>query len=250
MHLILAIDDEKNTLKLLDQQLKNMGYQVITASNAKDALKLARTGNPNLILLDIMMPFTDGFETLRLMRKDEQLKNIPVIMLTSKSKRDDVVMAMNYGAIDYIVKPHDRVSLKQKIESALKIGTIHKLAEAAERSEHIKVSRGSGTCMITFLKGIRDKDFLEDARKIFTPFFVKLAKSDDIVFDLRVLDAMEEEDVRALIVILSLFAGSEINLVAGRHYGSLVSCADFSESVRLHISLGDLEIFLSTKHGS
>ncbi len=250
MHHILAIDDEKNTLKLLDGQLRNMGYQVITASNAQDGIKLARTGNPNLILLDIMMPYTDGFETLRLMRKDEQLKNIPVIMLTSKSNRDDVVMAMHYGAIDYIVKPHDRTALKQKIESALQMGKINKLAEEAGRSEHIKVSRGSGTCMITFMKGIRDKNVLEDARKIFTPFFVKLAKSDDIVFDLRLVDDMAEVDVRALIVILTLFKGSKVNLVAGRHYGALVTCADFSENIRLHISLGDLEIFLASKQGS
>ncbi|TAL39370.1 MAG: response regulator [Spirochaetes bacterium] len=247
MHLILAIDDEKTTLRLLDEQLKNLGYQVITAQSAQEGIGLARTGNPDLILLDVMMPRMTGFEALRVLKKDEQLKPIPVIILTAKSKHDDVVTAMGLGAIDYMVKPHEIHALNQKIESALQIGKIHKLKELAERTEYIQVARGGKTTMITFLKGIRDRAVLQEARKIFTPFFVKLVKSDDIVFDLRRLDDMSEEDVKAISVILTIFAGSEVHLVAGRHYGSLVGGADFGDTIRLHISMGDLDIYLAQK---
>ncbi|MGV7928042.1 MAG: PleD family two-component system response regulator [Spirochaetota bacterium] len=247
MYLILAIDDDRNALKLLETQIKKMGHSVVVAASGREGIELARTGNPDLILLDIMMPYMDGFEVVKQMKKDEITRSIPIIMLTSKSKKEDVVTAMRQGAADYIIKPHTYAMLTQKIDAALRIGHIQKLEEAAERTEHINLSRGTGTTLISFKTGIKDREVLAEARKIFNAVFLKLARNDNIVFDLRSLGDVDAEDASVLSVIAGLFSEKEVNIVAGRHYGTLVSLVDFEERIRLHISFGDLEVYLNSK---
>jgi len=88
---------------------------------------------------------------------------------------------------------------------------------------------------------------LAEARKIFNAVFLKLARNDNIVFDLRSLGDVDAEDASVLSVIAGLFSEKEVNIVAGRHYGTLVSLVDFEERIRLHISFGDLEVYLNTK---
>lgn len=246
MYLILAIDDDKHTLKLLEAQIRKMGHSVVVASSGREGIDLARTGNPDLVLLDIMMPHMDGFEVVKQMKKDEITRSIPIIMLTSKSKKEDVVTAMRQGAVDYIIKPHTYAMLTQKIDAALRIGRIQKLEEAAERTEHINLSRGTGTTLISFKTGIKDREVLAEARKVFNAVFLKLVRNDNIVFDLRSLGAVDAEDATVLSVIAGLFTEKEVNIVAGRHYGTLVSLVDFDERVRLHISFGDLEVYLNS----
>ena len=165
MYLILAIDDDRNTLKLLETQIKKMGHSVVVAASGREGIELARTGNPDLILLDIMMPYMDGFEVVKQMKKDEITRSIPIIMLTSKSQKEDVVTAMRQGAADYMIKPHTYAMLTQKIDAALRIGRIQKLEEAAERTEHLNLSRGNGTTLISFKTGINDREVLAEARK-------------------------------------------------------------------------------------
>ncbi len=245
MYLILAIDDDKNTLKLLEAQIKKMGHSAVVASSGREGIELARTGNPDLIFLDIMMPYMDGFEVLKQMKKDEITRIIPIIILTSKSQKEDVVTAMRQGAVDYIIKPHTYAMLTQKIDAALRIGRIQRLEEAAERTEHINLSRGAGTTLISFKTGIKDREVLAEARTIFNTVFLKQARNDNIVFDLRSLGDVDAEDASVLSVIAGLFSHEEVNVVAGRHYGTLVSLADFEERVRLHISFGDLEVYLN-----
>ncbi len=245
MALILAIDDDKNTLKLLETQLNNIGHQVISAQTGKDGIELARTGNPDLILLDIMMPSMNGYEVIKYLKKDEFTKVIPVIMLTSKSNREDVVISMRHGAADYMIKPHNITILGKKIETALRVSKIHKEEEVAERTEHISISRGTGNTIIVFKTDMKNKQVLAEAKTVFNPVFFKLAKNDNIIFDLRSLPDMEEEDTAILTGIITLFGEKEVNIVAGRHYGTIVASVDFEDRVKLHISYGDLEVYLS-----
>jgi len=247
MALILAIDDDKNTLKLLETQLAAAGHQVISAMSGKEGIELARTGNPDLILLDILMPAMTGYEVIKYLKKDELTKSTPVIMLTAKSNREDVITSLKQGAVDYMIKPHNIQILTKKIESALRIGKLHRLEEAAERSEHIGISRGAGNTVIVFKTGFKNKQVAAEAKTVFNPVFFKLTKNDTIIFDLRSLPDMEDDDVAIFKGITEMFEQKEINIVAGRHYGTLVSSVDFDEQVRLHISYGDLEVYLSGK---
>ena len=111
---ILAVDDEKRILTFLKSKLKASGYDVITASNGKEALELAQTQQPDLIVLDIVMPKMDGIETLRELRG---FSSIPVIMLSAKGADTDKIKGLNLGADDYLAKPFNPDELVARIEA-------------------------------------------------------------------------------------------------------------------------------------
>jgi len=143
MELILAIDDDKGFLNLLSQQLTNLGYRVIKASSGAEGLEMARTGNPDLILLDVAMPVMDGFKVLTQLRADETLRGVPVIMLTALPKKEDIYKAMRYGVLDYVLKPYDVELFKKKIQTALQYSRMMKSEKELERSQHIDISRSA-----------------------------------------------------------------------------------------------------------
>jgi len=116
---ILIVDDEQVNVKMVAYILKANGYDVATAYNGKDGLVIAKKENPDLILLDIMMPGMDGYEVLARIRQDAKFANTPVVMLTAKEKMDDVERAMTLGAKYYIMKPFTSESLLAKVKHAL-----------------------------------------------------------------------------------------------------------------------------------
>ena len=104
---ILVVDDEPRMIGFIRMNLELEGYQVIEAHNGLEALEAIRTQLPDLVLLDVMMPQLDGFETLRMLR---EFSSIPVIMLTARGKEDDKVYGLGLGADDYVTKPLARES--------------------------------------------------------------------------------------------------------------------------------------------
>ncbi|MCK4519550.1 MAG: response regulator [Candidatus Omnitrophica bacterium] len=118
---ILIVDDEQELVKALQIRLGAAGYEVIVAYDGKKGLEKAQEGKPNLILLDILMPEMDGFETLEKLKQDRQTKTIPVIILTAKSQLEDVTRTTNLGAENYIVKPFDYIAMMEKIKKALRL---------------------------------------------------------------------------------------------------------------------------------
>jgi DNA-binding response OmpR family regulator len=114
---ILVVDDEDDILHFLELVLREKGYDVATASGGHEALTKAQLEQPNLILLDIMMPQMDGWEVLKLLRVDEETANIPVAMLSARTEAKDRVQGLQEGAIDYICKPFSLQDLLVKIET-------------------------------------------------------------------------------------------------------------------------------------
>ncbi len=115
---ILVIDDEKDVVELIKARLEANKYEVFTAFSGKDGLEKTKTYQPNLILLDIMMPEMDGFEVLRRlkdMRLKKEIKNIPVVMLTAKGEVSSMSRARELGSVDYFVKPFDSEELLRYI---------------------------------------------------------------------------------------------------------------------------------------
>ena len=115
--LILAVDDEKPILKLLHANLSVEGYRVATASNGRTALALLEEREPDLVILDIMMPDLDGFQVLDLIRQDS---NVPVIMLTARAEVICLREALAQGADDYIHKPFSILELTARIKAKLR----------------------------------------------------------------------------------------------------------------------------------
>ncbi|MBK8025976.1 MAG: response regulator transcription factor [Chloroflexi bacterium] len=114
---ILVVDDEPRMINFIRMNLELDGHQVIEAHNGLEALESVRTRLPDIILLDVMMPELDGFETLRMLR---EFSSIPVIMLTAKGEENDKVYGLELGADDYITKPFGPRELSSRIKAVLR----------------------------------------------------------------------------------------------------------------------------------
>jgi two-component system alkaline phosphatase synthesis response regulator PhoP len=117
---ILVVDDEVDLVKTIQFSLEAEGYKVLVSYNGEDALKQSRKENPDLILLDIMLPKLDGYKVCRLLKFDEQYKHIPILMLTAKTQEKDKLIGKETGADEYITKPFDMDELMGKVKTYLK----------------------------------------------------------------------------------------------------------------------------------
>ena len=116
---ILVVDDEADLVETVRFPLEMEGYHVLVSYNGEDALSQARKENPDLILLDLMLPKLDGYKVCRLLKFDERYKHIPILMLTAKTQEKDKVLGLETGADEYITKPFDIDVLMVKVKSYL-----------------------------------------------------------------------------------------------------------------------------------
>lgn len=112
---ILIAEDEPIMLKTMELKLKRDGHQVLTANNGRDALDLIRSNDVDLVITDIMMPYTSGLEILGFVKKNTTGKKIPVIVLSAMGQENVVVEAFNLGADDYITKPFSPNELSLRV---------------------------------------------------------------------------------------------------------------------------------------
>jgi len=117
---ILIIDDIPASVKTLATKLEE-DYLVLTAANGPEALDIIHAEPPDLILLDIMMPFMDGYELCRLLKQDEKLHNIPVIFVTARAEEEDQAKGLALGAVDYLVKPVSAAIVKARVRTHLEL---------------------------------------------------------------------------------------------------------------------------------
>ncbi len=102
---ILVCDDERHIVRLIQVNLEREGFTVVTAYDGKDGLEKVTAEKPDMLVLDVMMPYMDGFEVLKALRKNPATENLPVIMLTAKAQDKDVFEGYHYGADMYLTKP-------------------------------------------------------------------------------------------------------------------------------------------------
>ena len=117
--LVLVADDEEDIRSLVAFRLRRAGYEVITAADGEEALLLATTRLPDLVVLDMMMPKATGLEVTRSMREHEATKVIPVILLTARAQEGDVISGFEAGADDYVKKPFSPQDLQARVQALL-----------------------------------------------------------------------------------------------------------------------------------
>jgi signal transduction histidine kinase len=122
---ILIVDDEEVNVKLIRGILESENYNLISALSGPEALSMLALNGPDLILLDVMMPEMDGFETCRKIKQDKNTKIIPVLMVTALSEKEHRLKAMDCGADDFLSKPVDKTELKIRVKSLLRIKKYH-----------------------------------------------------------------------------------------------------------------------------
>ena len=119
---ILVVDDEQDIIELMKYNLEMEGFRVSSAFNGEDALRLAKTEPPDLLILDLMLPGMDGLEVCQTLKKEAQTNHIPIIMLTAKTGEPDIVVGLELGADDYITKPFSTRELTARVKAVLRRG--------------------------------------------------------------------------------------------------------------------------------
>ncbi len=139
---ILIVDDVPANVHILQSRLAAHGYDIVTATDGEAALAAVTETQPDLILLDVMMPKMDGIEVCRRLRADASLPFIPIIMVTAKADPKDVVAGLEAGGDEYLTKPVDQPALVARVKSMLRIKGLHDTVEAlaAERAEWNKTA--------------------------------------------------------------------------------------------------------------
>ena len=133
--IIAVVDDEDDIRELVSVNLKKAGFKVKEFTDADSMLKSFSKSIPDLIILDIMMPGTDGFEACKMIKKDQKLSAIPIIMLTAKSEEADKVVGLELGADDYVTKPFSPRELTARVKAVLR----RKTAAVEEGRETVEV---------------------------------------------------------------------------------------------------------------
>jgi two-component system, OmpR family, response regulator len=117
---ILVVDDEPDALQLIQFNLKNAGFKVLTAKSGEEALSKANSNHPDLIVLDIMLPGVDGLEICKMLKREAKTASIPIIMVTARATEIDRVLGLELGADDYVTKPFSPRELVARVQAILK----------------------------------------------------------------------------------------------------------------------------------
>jgi DNA-binding response OmpR family regulator len=127
---ILAVDDDIEVLETLGRVLKHEAFDVTLASSGQQALTYLETHTPELVILDIIMPEMDGISVCRRLRRDSRFITMPILFLTAKGGTDDIVIGLDAGADDYVVKPFELAELRARIAALLRRGAREKSSDA------------------------------------------------------------------------------------------------------------------------
>ena len=135
---VLVVDDDPMVTRLVRINLELENFEVEEAWDGKTAMRMMRDNRPDLLVLDIIMPQMDGWEILKLVREDEQLHDLPVVVLTAKVQEEDIARGWRMGADGYIVKPFNPVILADALRKVLEATPEERLALRAQEVERYK----------------------------------------------------------------------------------------------------------------
>jgi putative two-component system response regulator len=201
---ILCVDDEPGNLKLLERTLGSSGYQVVKASDGREALDIIANRIIDLVLTDVMMPGIDGFETCRRIKGDERYRHIPVVMITALGSKTDRIHGIEAGADEFLSKPYDHAEVLARVKMLLRTKlldemldndafayTVHSLARASEANDEDTgdhILRVGEYCAIVaqrlglaeqWVQSIKLQATLHDVGKVYIPSYI-LKKPGDL----------------------------------------------------------------------
>jgi diguanylate cyclase (GGDEF)-like protein len=130
---ILIVDDSKLIAHVAKTMLAKQGHEVLLAQDGKAGLEAAKSGQPDIILLDLIMPVMDGYEVCQHLKADEATQEIPIIMVTSKAETADKVKGLQMGALDYVTKPFDEAELIARVNIHLKLRELYREVQAQNK---------------------------------------------------------------------------------------------------------------------
>ena len=147
MRRILVVDDLPFNVEYLEEELKALGYEVVTATDGEEALHQIALASPDLVLLDLSMPKLDGLSVLKALREDPCHSDLPVILITARSEFEDRVKGLDAGAADYVTKPFHIGEVAARINAQLRIRELQQ--EVLEREKRLARLEGIGQILVT-----------------------------------------------------------------------------------------------------
>lgn len=178
MHTILVIDDDELVSRTLQRALKMYDYNVMVANSGTEGLQLARRHKPDLFVLDVVMPGTDGYQVCRQVRGDPILKETPILFLTAKSKDEDKIEGFRAGGDDYLSKPFNMEELQLRIRAILRRTTTHvpveskvthvQVGDVLLDTRSFKVTTPNGTTLLTNVQFDLLYHLMSNANEVFT----------------------------------------------------------------------------------
>lgn len=198
---ILVVDDTPTNLKVIASLLNKAGYQVLVAESGASALDLVKLSKPNLILLDIMMPDMDGYQTCEQLKMAEDTRGIPVLFMTAKSEVSDKVKAFQAGAVDYITKPYQLEEVLARISAHLTIARQKVALEKmlAEKNRFMNIAAHDLRNPLTVIQGWADigefAETVEDTRNIFANIRSAVHQTSAIINDFLALQVVRNKSM-------------------------------------------------------
>jgi len=153
---VLIIEDDRDIVEMLEYHLQEAGYETVSALNGQDGIAMATKQQPDLIILDIMLPIVDGFEVCRTLKQDDTVTHVPIIILSAKSQETDKVIGLELGADDYVTKPFSPRELIARTKAILRRGLGQQAGTRIERGNIVidstrhKVTVGGSDVTLTF----------------------------------------------------------------------------------------------------
>lgn len=187
---ILVVDDEPDILDLISFNLSREGYQVFTATNGKLAIEKAKEENPDLIILDVMMPVMDGIEACRVMRSMPEFKHTFVVFLTARSEEYSEIAGFHVGADDYIAKPIKPRALMSRINAILRRNALDAVDEPTDKIEIADIIIDRDEFLV-----YRGEEKIVLARKEFELLYLLASKPNKVYTREQILKAIWEDSV-------------------------------------------------------
>jgi len=189
-HTILVVDDEQDIRELIAYNLNKEGYQVFIASNGKQAIQKAKEVNPDLIILDVMMPVMDGIEACRVMRAMPEFKHTFMVFLTARSEEYSEIAGFHVGADDYIAKPIKPRALMSRINAILRRNATEAVEEVADKLEIADLVVDRDSFMV-----YRGEEKIVLAKKEFELLYLLASKPNKVFTRDQILKAIWEDSV-------------------------------------------------------
>ena len=241
---ILIVDDTPANVEILEMRLAAYGYEILTAGNGEQALDIIEGQQPDLILLDIMMPKIDGIEVCRRVKADNTLPFIPIILVTSKSDPKDVVAGLEAGAEEYLTKPVEQTALVARVKSMLRIKELHD--KSMEQATTLEAQANELTELNESLEQrvanqLVELERINQLKRFFSPQLAKLIVSSD---DDKFMESHRQEitvvfcDLRGF-TEFSATAEPEEQLQVLREYHEVVGSLIFQYEATLEHFAGD-----------
>ncbi len=190
------------------------------------------------------MPDIDGYEVLNKLKGDDLTRHIPVIMYSSRTKKEDILTAMKFGVLDYISKNCDPLILSGKVRSALNQSRDQRIKLEKNSSTNVIVSRKTGRTSLIFRFTLKSETAIAERNKVLSGAFIKSISNDDVILDFRQINEMDSKEIAHLKYIFSEFPEQELFIVCGKHYASFAAEFDTEGKNKYFISMGDLELYL------